>query len=400
MNQPHIPEKTLLEHGEVPLRELAAFAMREGRRPRAIYTAHKWFARRLATVFRALLIGAVSGPDDDFWSAYYGETSLRGLRILDPFVGGGTSVVEASRLGASTFAVDVDPIACSVTRLELMAADIPDLSDALVELQSSIGRELQPYHRFHADDGREYQVLHHFWVQVVTCSNCGLNFDAHPNYQLAHDGRKQWVFCSACGAIEVRHANHKSMRCGTCGSRTIIQEAPVDYGRATCPGCGHREALIEVGRRTGTTPQWRQFAVEVLLQPDGGRPVPLDQRLFLPAGDEAVKRFEAAANALAERKVGGPPFPDDRISNTDRFDTRLIDYGYRHWTELFNERQLLHLSLLSEAIQAYEEPVRTALAMAFSNHLTTNCMLTSYAAGWRRLTPLFSVGPSDTFRDP
>ena len=29
--------------------------------------------------------------------------------------------------------------------------------------------------------------------------------------------------------------------------------------------------------------------------------------------------------------------------------------------------------------------------MAYSDHLTTNCMLTSYAAGWRRLTPLFSV---------
>lgn len=391
MNHPHIPDKTLLEHGELPLRELAAFAIREGRRPRAIYTAHKWFARRLATVFRALLIGAVSGPDDDFWGAYYGETSLNGLRILDPFVGGGTSVVEASRLGASTFAVDVDPIACSVTRFELMAAEIPDLSDALVELQSSIGRELQSHHRFRAADGREYQVLHHFWVQVVTCADCGLDFDAHPNYQLAHDGRKQWVFCSACGAIEVRHANHKSMSCGTCGSRTVIQKAPVNYGRATCPGCGHREALIEVGRRTGTTPRWRQFAVEVLLQPDGGRPVPLDQRLFLPAGGEAAQRFEAASNALAKRKMDGPPFPNDRISNTDRFDTRLIDYGYRHWTELFNERQLLHLSLLSEAIQAYDEPVRTALAMAFSDHLTTNCMLTSYAAGWRRLTPLFSV---------
>ena len=29
--------------------------------------------------------------------------------------------------------------------------------------------------------------------------------------------------------------------------------------------------------------------------------------------------------------------------------------------------------------------------MAFSDHLTTNCMLTAYASGWRRLTPLFSV---------
>ena len=54
-------------------------------------------------------------------------------------------------------------------------------------------------------------------------------------------------------------------------------------------------------------------------------------------------------------------------------------------------RQLLHLSVLAEAIAEFDEPERLALAMACSDHLTTNCMLTSYAAGWRRLTPLFSV---------
>ena len=42
-------------------------------------------------------------------------------------------------------------------------------------------------------------------------------------------------------------------------------------------------------------------------------------------------------------------------------------------------------------IESFDEPERLALSMAYSNHLTTNCMLTSYAAGWRRLTPLFSV---------
>ena len=35
--------------------------------------------------------------------------------------------------------------------------------------------------------------------------------------------------------------------------------------------------------------------------------------------------------------------------------------------------------------------VRRALAVAFSDHLTTNCMMTAYAASWRRLTPLFSI---------
>lgn len=74
-----------------------------------------------------------------------------------------------------------------------------------------------------------------------------------------------------------------------------------------------------------------------------------------------------------------------------RNDQRLVGYGYRRWTDLFNARQLLHLSLLADAINEMDEPVRAPMAMAFSNHLATNCMMTAYAAGWRRLTPLFSV---------
>src|SRR5215469_18353978 len=115
---------TLLESEGIPVKDLARFAIREGRRARPIYTAHKWFARRLGAVFRAILVGASSDSKADFWEQYYGKACLSGLTILDPFVGGGTSVVEATRLGATTFAVDVDPVACAVTKFELNAANI------------------------------------------------------------------------------------------------------------------------------------------------------------------------------------------------------------------------------------------------------------------------------------
>lgn len=392
MERAQLPTTTLLEQGELPLHELALFALREGRRPRAIYTAHKWFARRLGTVFRALLVGAVSEPGDDFWAGYYGGAELRGLRLLDPFVGGGTSVVEASRLGASAVAVDVDPIACSVTELELMAARLPDLSEALHDLSESVGRRIARYHTYTDSDGQSYQVLHHFWVQVVGCLQCGTDYDAHPNFQLAYDKKHQWVICSGCGAIEQRLAKHKTMRCSSCGTRTTVMKGRVHYGKATCPSCGHQERLIDVGRRTSVTPRWKQFAAEVLNRPDGGRPVPMAERRFLPTDESLTKLYAGATRALSRRlRTGQARFPDLAISSKDRFDTRLIDYGYRRWTELFNARQLLHLSLLADAISKYEDPVRTALAMVFSDHLTTNCMLTSYAAGWRRLTPLFSV---------
>ncbi|HOX57990.1 MAG TPA: DNA methyltransferase [Verrucomicrobiota bacterium] len=384
--------RSLLDAGNLPMHDIAALALREGRRPRAIYTAHKWFARRLGTVFRALLVGAVSGPEDDFWEGYYGGANLCGLTVLDPFVGGGTSVVEASRLGATTFAVDVDPIACSVTSLELMAANLPDLEVALVTLKDSVGRRVRKYHSFVSDEGTEYQVLHHFWVQVVTCRECGESYDAHPNFILAIESERQWVFCSCCGRIEARSAAYHSFRCRHCGQRTEVASGRVEYGRAKCPRCACREALIDTSRRTGETPRWREFAVEVLGRAEGGRPVPMTERHFFTANAHSDRRFKAAQAECRRREASHPQtFPGLRISTEDRADSRLVDYGYQRWTELFNPRQLLHLSLLAEAIDGFDEPVRSALAMAFSDHLPTNCMLTSYAAGWRRLTPLFSV---------
>jgi hypothetical protein len=54
----------------------------------------------------------------------------------------------------------------------------------------------------------------------------------------------------------------------------------------------------------------------------------------------------------------------------------------------------LHLSLLAEAIDQMK--AREAMALAFSDHLTTNCMMTNYAFGWRRLAPCSRSGRSGT----
>src|SRR2546425_9135212 len=74
-----------------------------------------------------------------------------------------------------------------------------------------------------------------------------------------------------------------------------------------------------------------------------------------------------------------------------RSDSRLIDYGYRRYSELFNARQLLHLVTLAKAIRSLDEPYREMLGLALSNHLISNCMLTSYTSKWRQATPLFAV---------
>lgn len=390
--------RSLLDAGLLPVEDLALLASREGRRPRPIYGAHRWFARRFGSAFRAVLTAATLPEGADFWSSYYeGADRWRGKTVLDPFVGGGTSVVEASRLGAGVIGADVDAVACAITRFETRAAKIPDLWPALDRLKEEVGKELAPYYRTATADGEDREVLHYFWVQLVACGSCGETVEAHPHYQLAYEaeGDRQWAFCPHCHGVQELPREQTELRCDECGITASISDGPVQYGRLTCPGCGDRERLIDVAARTGRPPQWRLFALETLeITPTGKKSVPLSERRFRTATDEDVRLFESAERALRDRaRPGGslPWVPEWRIPRDDRADNRLLDYGYERYSELFNPRQLLHLSLLAEAVDGLPEPEREALTLAFSDHLTTNCMMAHYAFGWRRLAPLFSV---------
>jgi adenine-specific DNA methylase len=144
-----------------------------------------------------LLTAAAISPDADFWAAYRDGVDWHGRAVLDPFVGGGTSVVEAHRLGADVVGVDVDGVACAITRFELRAATMPDLGLALEALKRKVGAPLRRFYMTVDSAGEPRQVLHYFWVQVVECCGCRQDIEAHPHYQLAYDaeGTQQWVFC-------------------------------------------------------------------------------------------------------------------------------------------------------------------------------------------------------------
>jgi putative DNA methylase len=392
----HCKQSTLTDAASLPVEELAALGLREGQRPRQIYQAHRWFARRFGSAFRALLTAAALPPDEDFWTHYYEGVNWYGRTVLDPFVGGGTSVVEASRFGADVIGIDVDAVACAITRFELRAALMPDLHDTLDQLKQEVGKRLSLYHQTMTPEGEPRDVLHYFWVQIVECRHCGADVEAHPTYQLAYEAEeiRQWVFCRSCHTVHTLSRVETELRCEQCRTVSPIHQGPVYYGRLTCPSCQYQERLIEVANRTGRFPEWRLFALEVVEPYSSNRSIPMTHRHFLPATTYDQGVFEAAERALQNRKNPDGSYrwiPDRCIPREGRTDDRLVKYGYTHYRELFNARQLLHLSCLSEAIDGLPEPVREAMVIAFSDHLTTNCMMTHYTYGWRRLAPLFSI---------
>src|SRR5215207_3067934 len=98
----------------------AALAIREKQiqqNYRPIIGIHKWFARRPGTVFRSLLLSEFNGSEpirSSFWRSH----RFQGV-IADPFMGGGTTIYEANRLGFHVVGADINPMAYWIVRQSL-----------------------------------------------------------------------------------------------------------------------------------------------------------------------------------------------------------------------------------------------------------------------------------------
>lgn len=387
-----LPQNSILDQGNLPFDELAQIGNREGRRPRPVYGCHKWFARRLGTSIRALLAAVATPASGDFWESYYQDGLLNGITVLDPLVGGGSILMEASRFGADGYGCDIDPVAALVSEFQsTLLWNLPDIEPAMRMLKESVGNALRPYYTTVEPDGSAGILLHAFWVHSVSCRECGKSFDAHPEFRLASnkENKKQSVVCSQCGKVE-EHLLSDKVSCSECGATTVATAGNMKDGNLSCPFCEAEESLSDFGRRTEGPPDFRIYAVETLPVAEE-RKLTNSQRVIRTASQDDIARFDAASQELQEQCARNRRFLADAPIPTERADNRPLCYGYTSYGELFNDRQKLHLGLLAEAIQRFDGPVRKVLQVAFSNHLKTNCMLTNYAGGWRRLAPVFSI---------
>lgn len=100
---------------------------------------HKWWARRCGSTFRAILKQFV---DDEKQRDYYSPGGLEGKIILDPMMGGGTTLHKAIRLVANVIGADIDPIPIAQSRATLAAASSASLQCAFNHFFSRIYNKL------------------------------------------------------------------------------------------------------------------------------------------------------------------------------------------------------------------------------------------------------------------
>ena len=136
------PTTSALENG-FPAAEISCIAENESWRKevhRPATATHKWWAKRLGSVFRAILAAAVTDSEQAALDAYSGAVDLSGLTVLDPFSGSGTTLVEATKLGARPLAFDINPVATLVERQAIACWDPAELRRGSSVLKPPVGR--------------------------------------------------------------------------------------------------------------------------------------------------------------------------------------------------------------------------------------------------------------------
>jgi len=269
---------TCLE-ADFPIAQINALSNLEGNAGKPIYQMSKWWARRRSSVFRSMLIAAATTAPDDpneaaklVWDHYYCNHqkagSFKKLRVLDCFMGGGTSLVEGSRLGMQMTGVDLNPVAWFVVKNELACSDPAQVKALFEHIEKQVKPQIQAFYTttcprghkgkwFRRIEGRRVEgsittdgSSPHSPILLPPVSNPPPSeWEAMPEgfdpIDLPPEERKNYRW-EGPEVIYTFWAKHGPCQAKGCGHRTPIFRTPViaekklstGYAELTCPGCG------------------------------------------------------------------------------------------------------------------------------------------------------------------
>lgn len=339
---------------------------------RPIYHIHKWWAKRLGSVFRGILLGSALPDSKNLVEAFYQKHDFADLTVFDPFMGSGTTVGEAHKLGFTALGRDINPVACESVRVSLGPLDRDALMKAFGQLSAGVGERIRVLYQTGDAEGQVCDALYYFWVKTLPCPACSESVDLFPTYifvRNAYPDRKPEVrvVCPECAKIFPADVNDKHSRCPHCHHEFDLHSGPASGATATCRKCRHAFPIAKTAKAMGHPPAHRMFA-KLVLNSSG-------EKIYLPVTRKDELAYQRCSEELCRSKL---PLPTLELK--DGYNTRqVLNYAYRSWREFFNDRQLLALGWLHEAIlDLPDDAVRAALRTVFSGVLEFNNMFASY----------------------
>ena len=376
-----------IECDDFPFEQLSRIAERESWRKeiyRPVYHIHKWWAQRLGSVFRGILLGALTPKGTDVLELFYSPARFPNKVVFDPFMGSGTTLGETLKLGGRAIGRDINPVSYLQVRTALTLSDSKELERTYREIEADVADKISSFYRSRLADGSICQVLYYFWVMQATCTACCSLVDLFSNYIFARHAYSNrhptvHVVCPKCGALSPQDRLIREMECTECGHPFDATSGQVKGKSAKCPNCLSEFTIGRTIQETGRPPSYRMFA-KLILTSDGKK-----EYLPITAFDEAL--YQKAATDLEKSPFTIPQGSIEPGYNTNQ----ALNYGFRSWRHMFNARQLLCISTLSNRIMEIDDaPLRDAFACLFSGVLEFNNMFASYKGeGTGAVRPMF-----------
>jgi len=319
---------------------------------------HKWWARRSGVTFRYILKQLVDNPS---LQEYYTAGGLEGKIILDPMMGGGTTLHEAIRLGANVIGVDIDPIPVVQAKATLTRFDSEKLQNQYLDYFNYLKRNLESLYK-------------------TTCPICHESCDI----QFTLYGLRKYCECSEYIVVD-----------------SYVLRENVDSNVTICPkceeiiNCDPHQCIDElktrlINKSTKKCPDCGKPLKEYLNLPYRERYKPLVIFGKCHLHGDFIKKVDgndlsslARANRILSEKqnlsydvlkvVSGPKSDDLLKKNITTYD------------ETFSARQLLYIIYSIEYFNSLNSDEKIPLALLVSTSLDFNCLLCGYkGAGIRR----------------
>jgi len=429
-----------------PIERVNEIAEKEGRAKmyyRPIYTMHKWWARRLGCVFRAIslytllddpekvsvfepghedetlsgwgesegvnivsLLNRVDMSDpESLWELYPKDVRVEDKKVLDPFMGGGTSLVEASRFDAEVVGNDLNPVAWFVTKKELEAGqtDVEDLEEAFRQVKADVADEITQYYKTPCPNGdHEADVMYNFWVKELDCVSCGYTVPLFKDYRVAK-GRygnddKYNVLCPGCGSMTLVDDWQSDSVCNDCGHGFVPKEGNVSRGgKYNCSDCGQKYGITDAVREQGS-PDLRLYAVEYYCEhcedTENERSA---YKGYKRAEDADIELLEEAREEWQGSEELHQYVPDEEIpegaitASSELTGNDVFDHGYKYWIDMYNERQLLSIAKLMRSIEDQDPPLRDYLLLALTDSLMFQNLFSIYNQSANKIEGIFRM---------
>lgn len=369
---------------------------------RPVYSLHKWWARRSGAQFRSIILLAAYSTDKLFIadangtlskrSDYFQNHDLEDVVIFDPFMGGGTTLVEANRLGAKTVGCDINPVSFWIVRETLKPMDLKKLDGYFHQLEQNIGEQIKSLYRTTCIrcSAAQGEGLYAFWIRYVNCPHCGETVHLFKR-TLLNEGLSRskpisrsnpaTVFCPQCYALNDWHGEGSCI-CKRCGFTFDPQTGTYNQGYYTCSNCKKKKISLIQTLKDGQHFREKLVAIEYWCPY-------CKKRLYRPPDTDDLAKLESIERIFKKEKEQ-LIFPRQHILEGTS-SVRWRQHNYHCYHQVFNARQLLAFNYIINAIRAIpEEEYRNAFITIFSNFLEYNNMMTPYNYPHRKLHHLFN----------